>query len=81
MLRTERAKMQMAHGKFVCVSSDGALVNFGNADADGANVNRNRPDSDWSNLGAVFSRRIGNVPLYWRDFVCFIHPPSILPIS
>jgi len=38
-------------------SSDGNLLNFGNADATGANVNRNKPDNSNDNLGAVSSRR------------------------
>lgn len=39
------------------VSSDGNLLNFGNADATGANVNRNNPDNSNANLGVVSSRR------------------------
>ena len=39
------------------VSSDGNLLNFGNADANGANVNRNNPDNSNDNLGVVSSRR------------------------
>ena len=39
-------------------SSDGNLVNFGNADAEGANVNRWKPDGTYDYLGVVLSRSL-----------------------
>ena len=74
-------------------SSDGNLLNFGNADATGANVNRNRPDNANDNLGAESSRRnhtFSEGPGENRTscavfilslFVSLIQFPIILPIS